>query len=43
MLLSWSQNLKMCLDVAGATNYLHSFQPQIIHRDLKSLNLSCQS
>ena len=31
MLLSWSQNLKMCLDVAGATNYLHSFHPQIVH------------
>uniref|UniRef100_A0A7S2PV19 Protein kinase domain-containing protein n=1 Tax=Zooxanthella nutricula TaxID=1333877 RepID=A0A7S2PV19_9DINO len=29
----------MCLDIAGAMNYLHSFTPQIIHRDLKSLNL----
>ena len=31
MLLSWIQNLMMCLDVAGATNDLHSFHPQIIH------------
>jgi len=33
------QQLKMCADVACAMNFLHSFQPQIIHRDLKSLNL----
>lgn len=37
--LQWSQQLKMCTDVAAAMNYLHSFTPQIIHRDLKSLNL----
>lgn len=37
--LSWLQKIKMCLDVAKAMEYLHSFDPQIIHRDLKSLNL----
>lgn len=37
--LVWSQQLKMCTDVAKAMHYLHSFNPQIIHRDLKSLNL----
>jgi len=37
--LVWSQQLKMCNDVAQAMNYLHKFDPQIIHRDLKSLNL----
>lgn len=37
--LEWPQQLKMCLDVAQAMDYLHKFNPQIIHRDLKSLNL----
>lgn len=37
--LSWRQTLKICSDVAAAMNYLHRFTPQIIHRDLKSLNL----
>ncbi|CAE8590363.1 unnamed protein product [Polarella glacialis] len=39
--LSWPQKLKMCRDVACAMHYLHSLQPQIIHRDLKSMNLFC--
>jgi len=29
----------MCKDVGFAMDYLHKFTPQIIHRDLKSLNL----
>lgn len=37
--LVWAQQHKMCLDVAYAIEYLHSFTPKIIHRDLKSLNL----
>lgn len=37
--LEWYQLQKMCLDVALAMEYLHKFEPQIIHRDLKSLNL----
>lgn len=36
---TWSQKLKMSLHVAGAMNYLHHFDPCIIHRDLKSLNI----
>eukprot|EP00812_Abedinium_dasypus_P013356 NODE_685_length_1408_cov_282.135255.p1 GENE.NODE_685_length_1408_cov_282.135255~~NODE_685_length_1408_cov_282.135255.p1 ORF type:complete len:250 (-),score=56.58 NODE_685_length_1408_cov_282.135255:641-1390(-) len=40
--LIWPQRLKMCRDVALAMTYLHSFVPQIIHRDLKSLNLLLQ-
>mmetsp|Transcript_99648 Transcript_99648/g.282227 ORF Transcript_99648/g.282227 Transcript_99648/m.282227 type:complete len:303 (+) Transcript_99648:95-1003(+) len=37
--LQWVQQHKMCLDVAKAMDYLHNFNPQIVHRDLKSLNL----
>jgi serine/threonine protein kinase len=37
--LNWCQQIKMCSDVAQAMRYLHSFNPMIIHRDLKSLNL----
>mmetsp|Transcript_113525 Transcript_113525/g.222612 ORF Transcript_113525/g.222612 Transcript_113525/m.222612 type:complete len:293 (+) Transcript_113525:60-938(+) len=37
--LSWPQQHKMCYDVASAIQYLHTFTPKIIHRDLKSLNL----
>jgi serine/threonine protein kinase len=33
------QKLRMSCDVACAMEYLHKFRPQIIHRDLKSLNL----
>mmetsp|Transcript_111189 Transcript_111189/g.313779 ORF Transcript_111189/g.313779 Transcript_111189/m.313779 type:complete len:298 (+) Transcript_111189:51-944(+) len=37
--LSWMQNLKMLLDTANVMMYLHDFNPPIIHRDLKSLNI----
>jgi len=37
--IAWMQQYKMSVDVASAMAYLHSFNPQIIHRDLKSLNL----
>lgn len=37
--LSVKQRLKMLLDTALAEEYLHGFEPPIIHRDLKSLNL----
>lgn len=37
--LSWLQVQKMCVDVASAMLYLHAFNPQVVHRDLKSLNL----
>mmetsp|Transcript_122811 Transcript_122811/g.355018 ORF Transcript_122811/g.355018 Transcript_122811/m.355018 type:complete len:220 (-) Transcript_122811:136-795(-) len=37
--ISWAQKWKICTDTADAMEYLHSFDPPIIHRDLKSLNL----
>merc|ERR1719408_69161 len=37
--LAWRQRLHLAADVAGAMRYLHAFSPQIIHRDLKSLNI----
>jgi len=37
--ISWMQRIKMLLDTASAEEYLHSFEPPVIHRDLKSLNL----
>ncbi|EEQ98649.1 serine-threonine protein kinase, putative [Perkinsus marinus ATCC 50983] len=37
--ISWRQRLKMMLDIAKGLNYLHTCDPPIIHRDLKSLNL----
>merc|ERR1719498_556249 len=35
--LSWSQRLKAALDTAKGMNFLH--RQQVVHRDLKSLNL----
>lgn len=37
--ISVKQRLKMLHDTSLAGEYLHSFSPPIIHRDLKSLNL----
>jgi|EP00927_Polykrikos_kofoidii_P072510 serine/threonine protein kinase len=37
--VSWKQRLKILVDVASAMKYLHGFRKQIIHRDLKSLNI----
>jgi len=37
--VSWRQRLVMLIDAAAAMNYLHSFDPKIVHRDLKSLNI----
>jgi len=37
--LSWRQRLVMLCDTAVAMDYLHSFNPKIVHRDLKSLNI----
>eukprot|EP01087_Luapelamoeba_hula_P007953 TRINITY_DN1967_c0_g1_i1.p1 TRINITY_DN1967_c0_g1~~TRINITY_DN1967_c0_g1_i1.p1 ORF type:complete len:883 (+),score=141.90 TRINITY_DN1967_c0_g1_i1:59-2707(+) len=37
--ISWDLTLKMATDIAQGMNYLHTFSPPIIHRDLKSHNL----
>jgi len=37
--LSWRQRLKVLVDVAKGMEYLHSRNPRILHRDLKSCNV----
>ncbi|KAG2726881.1 hypothetical protein I3843_01G129700 [Carya illinoinensis] len=37
--LDWRRRLHMALDIARGMNYLHRYNPPIIHRDLKSSNL----
>ncbi|KAF8821103.1 protein kinase domain-containing protein, partial [Cardiosporidium cionae] len=37
--LTWSQRIKIAGDIAKGCTYLHASQPQILHRDLKSLNI----
>jgi serine/threonine protein kinase len=37
--ICWDQRFKVLHDTASAEDYLHNFEPPIIHRDLKSLNL----
>ncbi|XP_060174005.1 uncharacterized protein LOC132604495 [Lycium barbarum] len=37
--LEWRRRSRMALDIARGMNYLHHFNPPIVHRDLKSSNL----
>ncbi|XP_050372535.1 serine/threonine-protein kinase EDR1-like isoform X3 [Argentina anserina] len=37
--LDWRRRVNMAMDIAWGMNYLHHFNPPIIHRDLKSSNL----
>jgi len=37
--ISWRQRLVMLYDIANAVAYLHGFEPALVHRDLKSLNV----
>jgi serine/threonine protein kinase len=34
---------KMCIDIARGLDYLHSREPPIIHRDLRSFNIFVMS
>ena len=36
--LTWKMRITICSNIAEAVRFLHSFQPKIIHRDLKSPN-----
>ncbi|CAI9776196.1 unnamed protein product [Fraxinus pennsylvanica] len=37
--IDWRRRIHMALDIARGINYLHRFNPPIVHRDLKSSNL----
>lgn len=37
--LTWSRCLKFAIDAVEAVNFLHTYDPPIVHRDIKSLNL----
>ncbi|KAH6808604.1 PAS domain-containing protein tyrosine kinase family protein [Perilla frutescens var. frutescens] len=37
--LEWRRRIYMALDIARGMNYLHHYNPPIVHRDLKSSNL----
>ena len=37
--LSWSHRNSIALQSTKGINYLHQYQPQILHRDIKSLNI----
>lgn len=37
--ISWNIRLKILIDISKAMNFLHTNDPQIIHYDLKSLNI----
>ena len=37
--ISWNLRLRILIDISKAMNFLHTNNPQIIHNDLKSLNI----
>ena len=37
--IKWEERRRIALEIARAVHYLHMFNPPILHRDLKSLNI----
>lgn len=37
--ISWDDKRRLALEICYGMNYLHSFKPPILHRDLKSMNI----
>jgi len=37
--IAWERKFDIAIDIAKGMNYLHSFNPPVIHRDLKSSNV----
>lgn len=37
--LHWAMRMRIILDVAQGVAFMHSLRPQIMHRDLKTLNV----
>ena len=37
--LNWDDKRRIAVEVSQGMNYLHSFEPPILHRDLKSMNI----
>jgi alpha-tubulin suppressor-like RCC1 family protein len=41
--LSWEDRRRIAIEIAQGMNYLHTFNPPILHRDLKSMNVLLDS
>lgn len=39
IILNWEDKRRIAIEIAQGMNYLHSFDPPILHRDLKSMNI----
>ena len=39
ILLNWEDKRRIAIEIAQGMTYLHSFDPPILHRDLKSMNI----
>ena len=39
IVITWKEKKRIALEICYGMNYLHSFKPPILHRDLKSMNV----